>query len=155
MNDLILNKIKSSIQAPQFLRVYFEDLPIGCLPLYDFNREEDTPLTFGFEHLVYKPSIIKAKDFFGRTPPRSNNRVLPHLIVGDKAIEDIVISLLIMDKEFCKSRELIICYRQVPLYPEYGFLIRQPLKPKKPVTKMAAKNKFSLLNFLSNKIRMP
>jgi len=120
----------SSISAPQFKRVYFDNISVGRLACYDFNRGEDIPLTFGFENLSINPMIIKARDFFGCLPPNSDWRVLPHLLDGDEVLEAIVRALLSLEKDFCGTRELIICYRDIPLYPQYGFLIRQPLKYK-------------------------
>ena len=111
MNLPILKSKLSSISAPQFKQVYFENLPPGCLALYEYNRD-DTPYTFGFENLSIDPMIIKARDVFGRLPPYADWRVLPHLVEGDGALEAIIRALLSLEEKFCNERELIICYDQ-------------------------------------------
>jgi len=151
MNDLILNKIKSSIKAPQFKQVIFEELPIGCLAHYEYNNplwgslSLDTPLTFGWNTVLQStPHIIPARDFFGQLPPHADKRVLAHLIVGDEAIQSIVEALLSLEENFCNQRQLIFCYRGSAYndsYTEYGILIRQPVLRKNTVSTPVEKPK--------------
>jgi hypothetical protein len=128
MNLPVLKSMIASISAPQFKQVYFDNLPVGCIAAYDYNRGVDIPYTFGFENLSIKPMIIKARDSFGCLPPNADWRVLAHLLEGDGVLESIVEALLGLEKEFCSTRDLIICYREDRLYPQYGLLIRQHSK---------------------------
>jgi hypothetical protein len=139
MNEINSLILKKTIDAPQFCRVYSDELPIGCIAAYDYNRGEDIPLTFGFENFSCTPKIVRARDFFGQLPPHADKRVLSDLIEGDTveaAIESIIEALLSLDKDFCKERELIFMYRS-GMYPQVGILIRKPIvtKPKPIIVK--------------------
>ena len=135
MNDLI-----KSLNTPQFKRVIFEDTPVGCIPLYDYNQDDDIPYTFWFEDEdnYANPKIVIAKDLFGLTPPHGDYRIVAGL-VPITYVNEIKLALMNLDNDFCKNRELIILYRIKDQF--IGILIRQPLKEKEKIVVQSTPHK--------------
>jgi hypothetical protein len=123
-----IDRIKE-LKLPPFKKVTIEDVPVGCLLIYNCN-EGDTPLTFGYSPdsiFSQPPQIIKARDLDGSWPTRG--RASAWFLEGDD-VPDLMQEAFSnnFSDDFCKSRELILNYRTGK--SQYGFFIRTVLKEK-------------------------
>jgi hypothetical protein len=142
----ILAKKKLLFLGPKFKCVYFDELPTGCLPIYDYNNEKyhfcnkyqsgiDIPYTLKYlnsESFDFNKNeellLLVAKNVFGCTPPEGQNRVYLHLMYINtiEQVQEMSKVITNLDKDFCAEREMIVGYRDDD-FPQLGILIRKPL----------------------------